>query len=195
MKVANSVSARRFLIHRVLLAGVYCSLSFYHLTLLKGFLYSTSRVWFCFNCNQCKWRQTAGLRLKSNWHIYLMFIFFLCSWKPIFLLIHKSWCSACQGQYTHSPPKLRLEPNLTPCKGVCIPEYKNLEYSSRNPESKFYWQKSGIQYLESEIHGVESRIQDCLVFLYMGRKIPCASCLLLGKERKTLSYHLARETT
>ena len=70
----------------------------------------------------------------------------------------------------------------------------NLEYSSRNPKSKFRWQKSGIQYLKSGIHGLESRIRDCLGFLYMGRKISCASCLLLGKERKTLSYHLARET-
>ena len=33
--------------------------------------------------------------------------------------------------------------------------------SSTNKESK-------IQYQESGIHGVESRIQDCLGFLYMG---------------------------
>ena len=32
----------------------------------------------------------------------------------------------------------------------------NLEYSSRNPESNFRWQKSGIQYLKSGIHGLES---------------------------------------
>ena len=29
--------------------------------------------------------------------------------------------------------------------------------------------ESWIQYLESEIHGVESRIQDCFGFLYMER--------------------------
>ena len=37
-----------------------------------------------------------------------------------------------------------------------------------NPESKFHWQ-SGIQHLESEIHCLESRIQDCLGFPSMGR--------------------------
>ena len=29
--------------------------------------------------------------------------------------------------------------------------------------------KTGIQYLESGIHSVESRIQDCLVFIYIGK--------------------------
>ena len=37
--------------------------------------------------------------------------------------------------------------------GVCNPKLRNLE-------SKFQWQK--IQYLESRIHSVEYRIQDCL---------------------------------
>ena len=31
--------------------------------------------------------------------------------------------------------------------------------------------ENGIQYLETGIHGVESRIQDCLGFPYMGRLI------------------------
>ena len=45
--------------------------------------------------------------------------------------------------------------------GIQNPGLWNLEYSSRNPES--HWRlKSGIQYFESEMHGVESRIQDCL---------------------------------
>ena len=42
----------------------------------------------------------------------------------------------------------------------------NPEYSSRNPES------TGIQYLESGIHSVECRIQDCPGFFYMGRDKP-----------------------
>ena len=39
-----------------------------------------------------------------------------------------------------------------------------------NPDCKVQLKKkSGIQYLESGIHGVESRIYDCLGFPYMGR--------------------------
>ena len=54
----------------------------------------------------------------------------------------------------------------------------NPEYSSRNPESHLRLEseiqvpltkKYGIQYLESGIHSVESRIQYCLQFPYMGR--------------------------
>ena len=36
----------------------------------------------------------------------------------------------------------------------------------QNPSSTD--KESKIQYLESGIHGMESRIQDCLGFLYMG---------------------------
>ena len=35
--------------------------------------------------------------------------------------------------------------------------------------------KTGIQYLDSGIHGVESRIQDCLGFPYMGRSSWCTT--------------------
>ena len=31
--------------------------------------------------------------------------------------------------------------------------------------------EAGIQYLDSEVHGVESKIQDCLAFPYMGRSV------------------------
>ena len=53
----------------------------------------------------------------------------------------------------------------------------NPEYHSRNPESherlksriQVLLTNTGIQYQESGIHGVESRIQDCPGFPYMGR--------------------------
>ena len=61
--------------------------------------------------------------------------------------------------------------------GILNPGLWNPENSSKNPES--YWRlesriqvlhtEIGIQYLESGIRDEESRIQDCLGFLYMGR--------------------------
>ena len=51
-----------------------------------------------------------------------------------------------------------------------------LQIGIRNPRSSD--KESGIQYLESRIHGVESRIQDFLGFPFIGRKIFVA-CLLL----------------
>ena len=65
--------------------------------------------------------------------------------------------------------------------GFRNPGLWNPEHCSRNPESKFYQEridhsllvlltKTGIQYLESGIHSVESRIQDCTEFpLSIGR--------------------------
>ena len=50
-----------------------------------------------------------------------------------------------------------------------------LQIGIRNPRSND--KESGIQYLESRIHGVESRIQDFLGFPFIGRKIFVA-CLL-----------------
>ena len=50
-----------------------------------------------------------------------------------------------------------------------VPGTRN-PYKDLNPESKFHWQtQTGIQYLESGIHCVESRIQDCIGFPYMGQ--------------------------
>ena len=77
---------------------------------------------------------------------------------------------------------------VAPCKGIRIPEsekiwlvksgilgsgIRNTAQGIRNPtndwnpESKISMTNSGIQYLESEIHCVESRIQNCLGFSYM----------------------------
>ena len=71
-------------------------------------------------------------------------------------------------------PWLQSVPYTTPtvasCKGFRNPENEcswNLEYSSRNPEF-FLLFESGILYLESGIHGVESRIQDCPGFPFLG---------------------------
>ena len=53
------------------------------------------------------------------------------------------------------------------------PQYhsRNLESQKRLPSGiQFPLTKTGIQFLESGIYGVESRIQDCLGFPYIGRK-------------------------
>ena len=54
--------------------------------------------------------------------------------------------------------------------GIQKPGLWNWEYSSWNPESHLRLE-SAIQYLESGIHGVESTIQDCLGFPYVGRAV------------------------
>ena len=59
--------------------------------------------------------------------------------------------------------------------------YKRLESTIQTPLTL-----TGIHYLESEINGLGSRIQDCLGFPYMGRKNSpelevCLSCHTLDK--------------
>ena len=65
---------------------------------------------------------------------------------------------------------------------------RNPEYTSRNPESH-----QRFQYLESGIHFVESRIQDCLGLPYMGRQ--CASLTAHSKVggREKLSFIFVRQ--
>ena len=65
------------------------------------------------------------------------------------------WSKPFSGWYLHenSPSKDRtFKVHITPCKVIRLPE-----------SGKF----CSIQYLESRIHGVESRIQDCLAFHYI----------------------------
>ena len=72
---------------------------------------------------------------------------------------------------------------------------KNLESSPFwNPESTEL--ESGIQYSESGIHRVESRIQDCHGFPYMGRKYIgglCSSLGFLTNRSKTLFVLLRQQ--
>ena len=50
-----------------------------------------------------------------------------------------------------------------------VKEIQNPSNNDWNPESKFYQQILESSTLESGIHGVESRIQDCPGFPYMGQ--------------------------
>ena len=70
-----------------------------------------------------------------------------------------------------------------------LKQKKNLESSPFwNPESTEL--ESGIQYSESGIHRVESRIQDCRGFPYMGRiKLGSSEAYLLKLE-KNLSQRI-----
>ena len=116
-----------------------------------------------------------------------VYLFFFCSWKPIFLLIHKSWCSACQGQYTHSLQKLRLDPNLTPCKGVCIPESRwNTAQGIRNPSSADKNLESGTWNPESTAWNPDSRT--VLVSFTWGEKFPVLRVCCYEKKEKV--YHI-----
>ena len=73
--------------------------------------------------------------------------------------------------------------------GIRMLGYESPEYSSRNLHllpAVGIWnvsstdKESGIQYLESGIHGVESRIQDCLGFPYSLHGARNSSKWLLG---------------
>ena len=50
-------------------------------------------------------------------------------------------------------------------------------FNDWNPESKSHWERIQNEYLESGIHGVESRIQTCLGFPYIGRQELLLQCL------------------
>ena len=70
-----------------------------------------------------------------------------------------------------------------------LKEKKNLEFSPFwNPESTEL--ESGIQYSESGIHGVESRIQDCHGFPYMGRdNVAMFFCSTVSEERVAVTSY------
>ena len=65
----------------------------------------------------------------------------------------------------------------------------NREYSSWNPESHLRLEFA-IQYLESGIHGVESRIQDCLGFPYVGRAVSRRD--RISKNTKQVRFEVSR---
>ena len=67
------------------------------------------------------------------------------------------------GNFCFRNPKSWALKSVIQLKESRIP----LEIEIRNP--RFTDKESEIQYLESEIHGVESRIQNSLTDLYMGR--------------------------
>ena len=101
-------------------------------------------------------------------------------------------------------PLFITQRDFVPCKGFRIPEsrkFLRVEFAildsgirntavgiwnptdNWNPESKFHWKRSGIQSLESGIHGVGSRIQDCLGSLYIwGEQV--RSCVISTVERR-----------
>ena len=51
--------------------------------------------------------------------------------------------------------------------------------------------KTGIQYLESGIHSVESRIQDCFVFIYIGKVLQKRFTLNVFQKIK-ISFELTK---
>ena len=71
--------------------------------------------------------------------------------------------------------KSRIRVTVNFANGIRNPGFWNLEYNSRNPESQLRLEvlltNSGIRYLQSGIHGLESRIQDCPGFSYMRQAI------------------------
>ena len=71
-----------------------------------------------------------------------------------------------QASFTRKGRKVALSKGIWEIFVYTIrnPGFWNPEYSSRNPESKLYW-----QILESGIDSVESRNQDCPGFPCMGR--------------------------
>ena len=75
----------------------------------------------------------------------------------------------------------RLSLNFIPCRGIQVPESRkvlllesgtlafgiqNTDQGIWNPTNDWTW---SLTDKESRIHGVESRIEDCCAFLYMGR--------------------------
>ena len=75
-------------------------------------------------------------------------------------------------------------------------ELRNAEYSSKNPESHQRLEsriqvpltKIGIQYLNSGIRDVESRIQDCRGIPYMGRNSVDTVCMCLKHYKFVLRF-------
>ena len=72
--------------------------------------------------------------------------------------------------------------------GIRNPEFWNPEYSSRNPESNFHWQRleSSHWNLESMVWNPESRIEDRLGFPNMGQILSAISAVMASMLNKNL---------
>ena len=96
------------------------------------------------------------MRMKNDFHIK--------GWTPTLVLKQRpertrKWPIACVVKFA------------SPCT-PCSPHIRNSGFQNlKGLESRIQvpLTKTGIKYLESGIHGVDSRIQDYLRFLYMGR--------------------------
>ena len=114
------------------------------------------------------WNKRLGMskksREQSTYHQHFS-LFFSKNWKI---------CCICNTCRSFLLPHVRESRFWNP-GNFCLWNPESRVFGIRNPtndwnpESKVLLKNTGIQYLESGIHSMESRIQECLGFPYMGR--------------------------